>query len=303
LIFILIILNNKMDYEVISLSLGGKNNRVFKSGDLVTDKHFHVGAAIELEEKGFLKKVVAKPIEPNLYVDKIKLVVVSAIWKRHDVFKLFAKGIHLLKKYSKIEIDVVISGSEGLKSKSIVEKEGFIYIEIPNDPLAEKVNAPVLYAKKLHATHILCLGSDDIISPELFDLYIKYIKEGYDYIGVTDFYFYDLINKKSSYWGGYTESWRKGHTAGAGRILNARLLNLWDWMPWENKHNKILDTSIQEKLKRTPHSIKTFSLKENKVFALDIKSGINMTPFKLWDNTNYIDNSIIKNKFPYVCVE
>jgi hypothetical protein len=292
-----------MNYKVISLSVGGKNNRVFKSGDIVTDSHFHLGAAKELAEKGFLKEIICEPMQPKLFSDKIKLVIVSAVWKRHDVFKLFAKGINILKQNKLIEIDVVIAGSEGIESKLLVEKEGFKYIEIPNDPLAQKVNAPVLYAKKLNATHILCLGSDDIISPELLDIYIKYIKEGYDYIGVTDFYFYDLVSKKSSYWAGYREEWRKGHTAGAGRILSARLLNLWDWKPWENKHNKILDTSIQEKLNSTSHSAKIFSLKEKKVLAVDIKSEINMTPFKLWDNTSYIDTNIIKNKFPYICVE
>lgn len=291
-----------MEYTVITITLGGKGNKIFKSGDVVSEKDFNPGMPEELEKKGFLRKK-ENTILPTPYAKKLKLAIVSAVWKRPDVFELFAKSILILKKTSDIDIEVIISGSEGKKSKSMVEKYGFTYIEIPNDPLAEKVNAPVIYAQRLNVSHILCVGSDDLITPELLKQYIVYMKEGYDYIGVTDFYFYDLITKKSLYWGGYREKFRQGHTCGAGRILSSRLLNLWDWKPWENRHNKILDNSIQEKLKKTPHSIKTFSLKENNLFALDVKSSTNMTPFNLWDNSNYIDSLIIKNKFPYLCAE
>lgn len=291
-----------MNYKVISLSLGGRFNKIFKSGDIVTENHFRPGAISELLEKGFLEKEkmeVATLIATN---QTLKIVFVTAIWKRHHVFKMFAKSIHLIKEKSNIDIDVIVSGSEGELSKNLVLYEGFKYIEIPNEPLAQKVNAPVLLAKKIGATNIICLGSDDLISIELFNIYIEYIKQGYDYIGVTDFYFYDLNSKKSSYWGGYRENWRSGHTAGAGRVLSSKLLDKWGWKPWDNIHNKILDNSIQEKLKSTSHTAKTFSLKEKNVLAVDIKSDINMTPFKLWDNTIFIENNIIENKFPFICV-
>ena len=77
-------------------------------------------------------------------------------------------------------------------------------------------------------------------------------------------------------------------------------MKLWNWSPWLIEDSNVLDRSMQTKLKQTPHSIKTFSLKQTGTFGLDIKSSINMTPFALWDNTSYISNEIIKKEFSYV---
>lgn len=231
----------------------------------------------------------------------MKVAIVTAVWQRPEIFEMFAKGIYnLISNCKDIEFSVIISGSEGERSKSMVENHGFTYIEIPNDPLSVKMNACVLFAKNLGVDYILCLGSDDVISPELMNIYAQQMRSGFDYIGVTDFYFYDTVSGKSAYWGGYREPYRKGHTCGAGRMLSKRLLDLWQWQPWEIVHSKILDTSIQQKLNRTPHSSFVFSLIDVGVFALDIKSSTNMTPFQLWDNTQYMDSKIIKTQFPYI---
>lgn len=231
----------------------------------------------------------------------MKVVIVSAVWKRPEVFAMFAAGIHhLINECFGIDFEVIISGSEGEVSKIMVEREGFKYIEIANHPLALKVNAPVEAAKEFNPDYVLCLGSDDIISVELMKQYVYYMLLSYDYIAVSDFYFYDTVTGKAAYWGGYREDWRKGHACGAGRILSRRILNLWNWKPWNVEHNLILDNSIQDKLKHTPHLAIVLSLKEHGVFALDIKSSTNMTPFHLWDNTEYIDVDIIKKEFKYI---
>jgi len=232
---------------------------------------------------------------------KLRVAICTAVWKRPEIFEMFAKGIHnLIKNCPDIEFEVIVAGSEGQKSKSMVLKHEFWYLEIVNDPLSIKMNSTVMLAKTLNVDYILGVGSDDVITPELMYLYKESMENRVDYIGVLDFYFYDTTSGKSSYWGGYREAYRKGHTCGAGRLISKRLLNLWNWQPWEARHSKILDTSIQEKLKHTPHTTKVFSLKQNNVYALDIKSSTNMTPFELWDNTIHIDTEIIKMKFPYI---
>jgi hypothetical protein len=230
------------------------------------------------------------------------MAIVSAVWKRPEIFELFAKGIHHLVKNTSVEIEVIIAGSEGEQSKRMVEKHGFIYVEMPNEPLASKVNQPVLIANQLKADYVLCLGSDDIVTPELMGVYESYMRKGIDYIAVTDFYFYDTTTKRAAYWGGYRDA-RKGHTCGAGRLISKRLMDAWGWKPWEIQHSKVLDNSMQIKLKNTPHTSAIFSLKEKGVYALDIKSGTNMTPFQLWDNTCYIPTEELKNHFPFICAE
>ena len=71
-------------------------------------------------------------------------------------------------------------------------------------------------------------------------------------------------------------------------------------MPWENRDSHVLDKSMQDKLKVTPHTIHTFSMKEKNLFALDIKSETNMTPFAKWNNSEFIDTKIIKEKFHFI---
>lgn len=292
-----------IQYKVKTLTVSGRGNKIYKSGDVVIETNFTPGMAEKLCEMGFLEKYNGAAPKSFPLTGKIKLAIVSAVWKRPEVFELFAKGIHILMKSTDIEIEVIIAGSEGEQSKQMVEKHGFIYVEMPNEPLATKVNQPVLIAKQLKVDYVLCVGSDDIITPELLKVYESYMRKGIDYIAVTDFYFYDLKSKQATYWAGYTEKWRKGHPAGAGRLISSRLMDAWKWSPWEIKDSKVLDNSMQAKLRTTPHTAEMFSLKEKGVYALDIKSETNMTPFKLWDNTSIIPVEEIKSKFPYVCVE
>jgi hypothetical protein len=188
----------------------------------------------------------------------MRIAIVTAVWGRPEVFKLFAMGVHELEKIEGIDLITVVAGSEGEKSRTMVEAEGFVYIETPNQPLAEKHNKSVMKASLFNPDYIFCTGSDDLFHPNLFLHYIHWMKKGIDYIGVIDFYFYDLRTTRALYWGGYREDFRLGHTAGAGRAISKKVMDQWHWQPWEAKHNRVLDNSIQEKLAITKHTSHTF---------------------------------------------
>lgn len=240
----------------------------------------------------YIRRGLQKPV--------IKLAIVTGMWQRQDVFRLFGEGINQLRQIHELDIYLIVAGSEGVVSKALAQEYQAFYIEIPNQPLAEKMNATTLLAKRLNVDYVLCVGSDDIIAPELMHRYIHYMRRGFDFIGITDMYFWDTVSQQAAYWGGYREPNRKGNTAGAGRMLSTRIMHLLGWQPWENRHSKVLDNSMEEKLKQIPHTSATFSIKEHGLYALDIKSETNMTPFKLWDNTEFISPDILKQQFPYV---
>ena len=164
------------------------------------------------------------------------------------------------------------------------------------------MNAPLKIAKELGVDYVLCMGSDDILHPNTLLEYLKYMRSEIDFIGVTDFYFYDTTSRKSAYWGGYREQYRSGHTCGAGRALSAALLEKWDWTIWDIKNNTMLDSAMQSNLASTEHTSIYFSLKTKGLYGLDIKSSVNMTPFTLWDNTEFIDTDEIKNNFSYLAL-
>jgi hypothetical protein len=294
-------------FRVLSNSLTGLNDMVFSKDKIINENQIRPGAAnILIHRKKIEEIFYSEPIGDR----KIKLAIVASVWKRPEVFEMFLKGICFLsEKCPQFEFNLIVSGSfqdEGFDfnnrvfEQMIKKRDGYKYIEIPNEPLAAKVNASTYACKNLGVDYVLCLGSDDIMTPELLNEYAIHMRNGVDFIGVTDFYFYDTVSGKSLYWGGYTEAYRKGHTAGAARAISARLMNQWDWMPWENKDSLILDKSMQDKLKVTPHTIHTFSMREKGLFALDIKSETNMTPFAKWNNSEFIDTKIIKEKFHFI---
>lgn len=293
---------------LVNSKIVGRRNAVFNPGDVIQESDVPHNHLKSLLNRGFLTDVSEQ--QPPI-TGKIKLAIVTSVWKRPEIFKMFADGVNcLLQLCPDFELSLIVSGSEWIESKSNCDRNGgyllgnglkhYQYIEIPNEPLAAKVNATTYACQNLNVHYVLCMGSDDIISPELLNHYAQYMRKGIDFIGVTDCYFYDTVSKKALYWGGYREPYRKGHTAGAFRAISARLMSKWDWMPWENKDSHVLDKSMQDKLKVTPHTIHTFAMHDHGLFALDIKSSTNMTPFKKWDNSEFIDVQIIKDQFHYL---
>ena len=53
-------------------------------------------------------------------------------------------------------------------------------------------------------------------------------------------------------------------------------------------------------MRAKPINEKVISLKDSGVMAVDIKSGVNITHFAKWENANFIDPSIITDKFEYI---
>jgi hypothetical protein len=296
-------------FKVLSSRIIGINGKQFQLGSQILESDLRPGVVPIYLSRGRIQEITDYSIKEG---EKIKLAIVTSIWKRPEVVELFVKGVDNLRlNCSEFDIQVIVSGSiqddENITAKGYEfddllneSKEFFKYIEIPNEPLAAKVNATTYACRNLNVHYVLCMGSDDIISPELLNEYAKHMRKGIDFIGVTDCYFYDTVSKKALYWGGYRETYRKGHTCGAFRALSARLLAQWDWMPWENKDSNGLDRSMQDKLKITPHTFYSFSMKERGLFGVDIKSSTNMTPFALWDNSEYIDVNLIKKEFGYL---
>lgn len=231
----------------------------------------------------------------------MKIAIITAVWKRPEIFNLFAAGVQkLIKDFPHVSIECFVAGSEGEASKQMVTQHpNFYYVEVPNDPLAEKHNASLRLALTHKPNYVICLGSDDVISPALFQVYLDEIERGMEVVLFKDFYFYDLVSGRASYWGGYTD-YRAGRCIGAGAMIHSRLLDIWMWKIWRPNHNKILDNSLHDRIQATPCKQIVLSLKEKGVYAVDLKSHINMTPFELWPNTVEIPPQELRDAFPYL---
>lgn len=227
----------------------------------------------------------------------MKIAIITAMWKRPEVFDLFGMNTNVLISQVKgYEIQVFVAGSEGRRSKRLADEYGFNYVEYPNEQLYSKFNAAVRLAKKWRPDYLLMMGSDDIIDLPMFENYIKPMQKGIDFIGCLDWCFLDINTMKACMWLGYTERGRKGITCGAGRMLSSKLLAKMDWRPWDKPVNGArMDGTMQKKLKSIQHTSYCFRMGSG--VGLDIKSETNITNIKKIRNTKPISVDFLRNRF------
>lgn len=64
------------NYKVIALSVGGKGNKIFNSGDIVTELNFPEGNAAKLVEEGFLELIPSEETpEPTVELPATEIKV------------------------------------------------------------------------------------------------------------------------------------------------------------------------------------------------------------------------------------
>jgi hypothetical protein len=286
-------------FEVMALSVGGRGNRIHNSGAIVREDEFvpnSVGTLLLTKAIREVKGVNESSFDAP---ERFKVAIITAMWKRERVFKVFAELTNaMIEGLPDHDFKVFCVGSEGNASRELAESFGFTYIEHTNDKLGQKWNAVTRAARSFNPDYCLMMGSDDVMTPDLFNRYLPYMRNGIDYIGTLDWYFYDTVTRKSLYWKGYRKAFNRGVTCGAGRMLSGRLMNALDWEPWENDRNhNLLDTAMENRLKGINHSRASFIIGDLGGMGLDIKSSTNMTPFAEWDNAETIPNDEVFKHF------
>jgi len=126
----------------------------------------------------------------------MKVVIATMIWQRPEVFKVWAAcAMTIIKLFPEIHIEVVVAGSEGRKSRELVEGFGFLYVEVKNEPIGRKANRRLMACEKLNPDYVLFLGSDDVVSPKAFNYLYRLMQLGVDEIVNMDLYYYDTRSK------------------------------------------------------------------------------------------------------------
>ncbi len=207
--------------------------------------------------------------------------MVTAIWGRPNITRLFLDHFQILKEYDteRFELDLVVVGSDVGADQDVLDEYECHYIQAPNRPLGAKWNSALKKAEKLDWEYLLILGSDDLISPATLELYLSYINLGHDFIGFRDLFIYSTLTKNLKYWMGY-QGQRKGESCGAGRLLHRSLVKACHFYLWEFRRNAGLDGSMMRKLNKIEHNPAILSMKREDVMILDVKSRLNMGSFE-----------------------
>ena len=211
----------------------------------------------------------------------IKVLVISAIWKRPEVTRIFFLQLKELQREveAKCEIKVLIVGSEGAESRALVTDAGFEYIEHANAPLGDKWNMAVHYSSTMVWDYLLMLGSDDLLSVSAFAKYLEHAKAGADFIGLHDIYVFNLKTKAVKWWGGYRNH-RMGEAAGAGRMLRRALVEQMGFQLFKPGRKKGLDKTLTAKLDNLKFEKVILKGRGNDCILVDVKSAVNMVEWE-----------------------
>jgi hypothetical protein len=210
---------------------------------------------------------------------KLKICLFTATYSRFELTDYVLGYYKNIKDKLKdvCDLHLICVGSDGERGKLIAEKNGFEYIEYPNEPLTQKHNYGIMMCKKHNPDGIIHVGSDDIMGIELFNHHIECLKNNIDFCGILDIYF--LTKDKLGYWGGYKkDSGRYGEPVGPGKLYSRALMDKLNWRPWGDvKLNRTLDRVVTNNLKKLQFSSKLIKCEDFNSLLIDIKTNVNIS--------------------------
>jgi hypothetical protein len=110
------------NYTVISYSVGGRNNKVYKSGDKVKESNFPPGNAEDLVKGGFLKEFTKKE---QAKADKVAQAAQDAAEqaKKDDATKALKDAENAVEE-ANMAVDIELEKVDGLKGQLASDNDG-----------------------------------------------------------------------------------------------------------------------------------------------------------------------------------
>jgi hypothetical protein len=139
-----------------------------------------------------------------------KILILLPIWKREAITKICFDNLKELQKDFDIQVLCIVSEQW---AKETAFKYGFKYVEASNECLGTKMNIGVEESLKYDYDYLMNLGSDDIITKELFKCYKECFDNNVPFFGPTRLIFVDSIEKECA-------SFDYGIMIGAGRCIS-----------------------------------------------------------------------------------
>lgn len=219
---------------------------------------------------------------------RLRLGVLITLWRRHEIADLVLARCNAVRQrlHPLLDLELCAVGSEGEASRDLAERNGFHYMEMPNDPLGAKRNAGLASMERHDLDAVVFIDSDDFIDESLFLSHAAALHEGYALLGLQDWHMLDLESLRACYWGGYgMRGGRHGEPLGLGRCIHRDLLDRVGWKLWDDALNSGLDNSMVHRLapllnaEPDRYRLGVFNAQEHGICAVDVKSSENIWSF------------------------
>ena len=210
-----------------------------------------------------------------------KFLIATVAWRRPEILNIF---LNINKKYCDV---LCVKSPEDTMLSNLKNHDNVYIIEAPNYPLGAKLNKRVeWFLNNKEYTHIIFLGSDDVLSPKAFEKLEEYSKI-YDLINWSDIYYYSIDKKKCIYSSGYDKT-RRDEPLAPGRCISRKILEGIGNSLWDEELQRGPDGNVWGKLKNVENQITLTSEKLQGVYVIDIKSKFNIHDFGAITKNNVV---------------
>lgn len=150
----------------------------------------------------------------------MKILFYIATWQRIEITKLCYQNLqHFISKNPQHTWQVMIVCSE-TEHIVLAKDYGFECCLTDNFPVGQKMNTGLEHCLKLEWDYIIQLGSDDVLNPEIMQLFDEHLAAGVDIIGVDSAVYIDMEQQRAK-----TFSYEDGkRVLGAGRLISRKAI-------------------------------------------------------------------------------
>lgn len=154
----------------------------------------------------------------------MKILLLVPLWKRPEIVRLFIWRMEaVIPDYAKVYPLFILSPEDPTLKALEKITEGYQRFYFSNEYLGDKLNAGLTYAMRFEWDYLMNMGSDNIYTDRLWQLYEDYFRTGEPYFSLNECYFYDLVNNRAWYQKDYVSDAELGGI-GAGRMIHRSLI-------------------------------------------------------------------------------
>ena len=207
-------------------------------------------------------------------IHKMNPIIITAMHGRPDITRVFGMASQRIFKETGVRSLSVVTRND-YDNIRLCNEYGINWVESRNEPLGAKWNTTLQHLKDIDFSHVIILGSDDIVSTSFIEYQIS--KSDTDLSGMEDLWFWGLNPKRAGFrtFGHWTSNLNK--LLGVGRMVSRKMLEKLDWKLWDDDLRSGLDRSALDRVRGVTKNINYFNLKKEGLFAMDIKYGRNIS--------------------------
>jgi hypothetical protein len=216
----------------------------------------------------------------------MKILIIIPLWQRPEVFTICAGNltefINACRPIHDIKVLTVVSPEDPYINDlvAVCLEHGFDTIYKKNTPVSEKLNLAIQYSRSFDYDYLMNLGSDNLIHPDIFNLYQPYFDKQADFFGISNFYAYDLISKKAL----FLKQYNNNKCVGAGRMMSKNLIRMM-FMAKQPVYDRDINRGMDVNSSRRITSftgIRNISIEPGKSpMIVDLKNDVNINSFSM----------------------